>query len=158
MSKEDKARQRRDRYESHGGHSGGVKTKEYQSWTDMISRCYNPNVKKYPRYGGRGIKVCERWHLFSNFLADMGPCPPGLTLDRENNDGDYTPENCRWATQVEQQRNRSNNRYLTLNGESHCLKEWSELRNIPWKCLDHRKRSGWSDERALTTPSRKVTA
>lgn len=81
----------------------------YSCWAAMLSRCYDRNQRSYRNYGGRGIKVCKRWLKFENFLADMGPRPSGLTLDRINNDGNYKPSNCRWATWSEQVKNR---RYL----------------------------------------------
>ena len=81
-------------------------TKTYKRWIAMKQRCYNPNHNAYNNYGGRGIKICERWlNSFSNFFADMGERPNGMTLDRINNDGDYTPRNCRYATPKEQIKN-----------------------------------------------------
>ena len=86
---------------------GGTHTSEYTSWKHMKSRCNNPRYPRFADWGGRGIKVCDRWiHSFSNFIADMGPKPtPSHTIDRKNNDGNYTPDNCRWATKKEQQAN-----------------------------------------------------
>ncbi len=78
----------------------------YNIWCTMHSRCSNPKSPKYPYYGGRGIKVCERWAAFENFIADMGDRPEGMTLDRKNVDGDYEPSNCRWVTTAVQRRNR----------------------------------------------------
>ncbi len=80
-------------------------SREYSSWGAMFQRCVNPNNPAYPRYGGRGISICKRWHKYENFLADMGRCPLGKSIDRINNDGNYDPHNCRWATATEQARN-----------------------------------------------------
>ena len=74
----------------------------YASWDNMIQRCTNPKKERYKNYGGRGIKICEEWFTFKNFLTDMGPRPSGKTLDRKNNSGNYTKNNCRWATSAEQ--------------------------------------------------------
>jgi len=102
------------------------RTPTHQCWSDLKQRCYNTNCKKYPIYGGRGIKVCDRWlESFSNFLEDMGEKPKGFTLDRVDNNGDYSKENCRWATPKEQALNRRTNRLITFNGQTKTITEWA---------------------------------
>lgn len=130
------------------------RTPTRRSWDSMIARCYNPGNDNYARYGGRGIKVCDRWrHSFESFLADMGEKPIGKTLDRIENDGDYTPSNCRWATPFEQGQNKRNNRRCEWQGLSLTLSQWSERTGIPAEVLRQRiRRDGWPVGEALTTP------
>ena len=107
---------RADNRNKHRTH-GLRKTPEYNIWNLMRNRCLNPNATSYKHYGGRGISLCERWLKFENFYADMGPRPLGLTLDRINVDGDYEPGNCRWATWIEQCRNKRKRKPKT-----HCIR------------------------------------
>jgi hypothetical protein len=116
------------------------------SWDAMLKRCIHK-----PEYAGRGIKVCERWQTFENFLTDMGERPPRTTLDRyPNQSGDYEPGNCRWATAKQQARNTKQNRMLTFDGKSLSVSEWAELRGMSVYTLFARLQRGWSIERALT--------
>lgn len=126
---------------------------EYSIWTDMKTRCYNRNSNRYKRYGARGIKVCDRWLVFANFLTDMGPRPSGMTLDRINNDRDYSPDNCRWASNHTQIRNSSKARMLTHDGFTMCISEWAERTDMPDYVIERRlNQLKWTVERALTEP------
>jgi hypothetical protein len=140
---------------THGASRGKTRTNkmspEYTTWAAMRQRCLTPTCKKFPRYGGRGIRICDRWQDFAAFLADMGPKPSSKhTVERINNDGDYEPANCRWATNTEQSRNRSSNTILELDGVRRCLAEWVEITGIRLTTIQQRKRAGWSDRDALT--------
>jgi hypothetical protein len=128
--------------------------KTYQSWRDMIRRCTDPKNKNYDRYGGRGIKVCQRWlDSFANFLADMGEAPEGMTLERSDNDVDYSPANCRWASREEQQRNTKTTKFYEFNGISLCVRAWEEKLGLSRGALCHRLQKGWPVEKALSTPN-----
>lgn len=112
---------------------GKIKTKAYGSWREMNARCFNENEEQYKDYGGRGITVCDRWqglNGFNNFYADMGERPKNLLLERIDNNGNYEPSNCRWATRKEQQRNRRNNVWLEVFGERKVLKDWAIYLNV----------------------------
>ena len=132
-------------------------TAEYRAWYNMIVRCTNSKYKNYHRHGGRGIKVCDRWvGSFGAFLEDMGKKPnPSLTLDRIDNDGDYTPENCHWATRKQQSRNSRQNHNVTFQGRTQCLAAWAEETGVKAGVLHKRLKRGWSTERTLTEKTRK---
>ena len=132
---------------------GYAKTTTWSIWMGMKNRCNRPSSQDYHRYGARGIKVCDRWLDFRNFLADMGPRPsPKHSIDRfPNNDGNYEPGNCRWATEREQSLNKSTTLRLTHEGITLTLVEWAEKLDISWDALWGRIYThGWSVERALT--------
>lgn len=134
-------------------HGLTFKVPEYGIWAGMIQRCSNPNVERYPQYGGRGISVCERWKKFEHFYADMGSRPTSQhQIDRIDNDGPYSPDNCRWASRSEQARNQSRKRLLTFNGKTLSMIEWSERLCVPYPLLRSRIHRGWTVERALTEP------
>jgi hypothetical protein len=129
------------------------KTQMYILWKGMRQRCNNPKNPKYPNYGGRGIKICDRWDDFRNYLNDMGERPsPKHSIDRIDNNGDYTPENCRWATNTQQTRNQRSNIKITLNGDSKCLSEWAEINNLSESCVRARIIRGWNPSDAITKP------
>lgn len=131
---------------------GMAASRLYRLWNSMIQRCTNPNNDKYASYGGRGISVCARWTDFAHFYADMGDPPPGMTLDRIENNLGYEPGNCRWATRKVQGNNRRTNVILSFNGEKRTIAEWAEITGLGKSCLIKRLASGWSPEAALSTP------
>lgn len=134
--------------------ANGRRSPTYGVWQEMKRRCSDPKGAHFSRYGGRGIKVCDRWLSFSNFLADMGERPDGTTLDRINNDSNYGPENCRWATRKANSRNRSDNRLLTYGGKTQTLAAWVEATGHSLATLQGRVRMGWADEEIISIPSR----
>ena len=125
----------------------------YSVWSNMRQRCSNPNGKSWTNYGGRGIRVCDEWYDYVAFRswALAGGYAEHLTLDRVNNDGDYEPGNCRWATRAEQSRNRRSNHVFTRNGQTKTLKEWASLSPVPYATVYARViKLEWDIERALT--------
>lgn len=133
------------------GQSGKNDTAEYRAWCLMKGRCNSPEGDDYHRYGALGIKVCERWlNSFENFFADVGPRPsPKYSLDRISCDGDYEPGNVRWATSKTQNRNKSSSRFLTFQGETLTLAEWSERTGVPYKRIQQRLLRGLPMDRVL---------
>jgi hypothetical protein len=138
---------------------GKLGTSSYSSWRGMIRRCTDPTQINYHNYGARGIKVCEQWQGedgYKQFVKDMGHRPSkNVTLDRIDCNGDYTPENCQWATKQEQAVNRRDNRKVRYNGVIKTLKEWAQEAVVPESTFYVRIARKWDIERALTTPARK---
>jgi len=125
----------------------------YRIWAQIHQRCRNKQSQVYNNYGGRGIKVCKRWYKFKNFLADMGPTyKTGLTIERVDNNGDYCPENCCWATRGEQAMNKRTNHLLTYCGKTQPLTVWARELGIPYTTILERIRRGWDTERSLSEP------
>jgi hypothetical protein len=129
-------------------------TPEYNAWVHIRHRCNNPKDRYFAIYGGRGIRVCDRWlgpSGLANFIADMGPRPSKLhSIDRVNNDGNYEPGNCRWATIGEQCRNRRTTRLLTFNGITQCMTDWAAQVGISRQVIFRRLKEGWDVGDALT--------
>lgn len=137
----------------HGYACKGKLSPTWVSWQSMLSRCNNKNAKGFERYGGRGIRVCERWLKFENFLLDMGERQKGKTIDRIDVNGNYEPENCRWASIMEQCNNKRSNRFLLLNGSKITVAEASRKYGINYETLISRiTQRGWSDEKAVIAP------
>ncbi len=140
---------------THGMRPKGPKSRTYNIWQSMRRRCYDQGREDYHHYGGRGITACQRWlgrDGFPNFVADMGEAPDGMTLDRKRNSEGYSPENCRWATQKEQQRNRRSNHLIEFRGKTLTIAGWCDELGMKKWTIVNRLRYGWSIERIFTTP------
>lgn len=124
---------------------GLSKTKAHRIWRKMLERCRNPRASCYHRYGGRGIRVCDRWLEFKAFYEDMGDPPDGFSIDRIDNDGPYSPENCRWATDLEQAANKSTTKKVTRDGRTLTLREWCEELGLPVATIRRRVELGWPE-------------
>jgi hypothetical protein len=135
---------------THGHTVGKKNSPSYSAWANMRNRCGNPGCSNYKNYGGRGINICKRWEKFENFIADMGEKPNGLSLERINNNGNYEPGNCRWATDKEQRRNKRKNRLVEINGASKCLSQWCEELDLKYPNVSARLRRDWTPKQALS--------
>lgn len=140
---------KREQATRHGMHG----STEYVIWHSMLQRCFNPKNTRYANYGGRGITVCDYWrHNFKAWLKDMGPRPPGTSLDRIDNESHYMPGNCRWATPAEQARNQRRTRLISYGGQTQTITDWANQLGCHPMTLHYRLgRGGWTVERALTT-------
>jgi len=126
-------------------------TPTYRSWLGMGQRCNNEKNAKYPRYGGRGIKIVKKWQRFENFLSDMGVAPEGTSIGRVNNDGNYCKKNCRWETPGQQMHNTSLTKFITHNGETLCQSDWAKKLGLAPHTLVARVRRGWTPEAVVST-------
>lgn len=130
------------------GHSG---TRTHNIWRGILKRCETTTCAAYRHYGGRGIKVCDRWHSYENFLSDMGEAPIGASIEREDVDGDYEPSNCTWLHKGLQARNQRRTLRVSLEGETRPLADWCDLKGLRYGLVyDRISRLGWSAERALS--------
>lgn len=130
------------------------RTRQYRIYNAMIDRCYKESTTNYRNYGARGIKVCEQWrHSFQNFWEDMKDgYADHLSLDRIDNNKDYSKENCKWSTRSEQNSNTRRTRIMELDGESKTMREWANTLGVSEKSISWRVRNGWNDHEALRTP------
>jgi hypothetical protein len=135
----------------------GRPSRTYIVWQRMHDRCTKPSSPKFHLYGGRGIKVCERWRDFAAFLADMGEVPDGFTLDRVDNDRGYEPENCRWATRQEQRLNQRGVRRFEWDGRMLSVGELAEVTGVNRNTLVSRLGRGWAVAEAVATPAARAT-
>lgn len=129
---------------------GQSKDRIFRIWTGIRKRCNNPNTRSYSRYGGRGIKICERWNIFENFYEDMKTgYSDDLTIDRINVNGNYEPSNCRWATWTGQARNKTNNRLISIDGTIKTSTEWGEISGTNPATINYRVKKGWGTREAV---------
>ena len=137
-------------------HGYAKKERLYQTWGNMRRRCYDPANKRYAQYGGRGITICPEWDDYAAFRAWAlsAGYRDDLTIDRIDVDGNYCPENCRWATAAEQANNVTRNRLLTYQGKTMTMSEWAKEFGISYGAINHRVQRGWSMERIASTPVR----
>lgn len=124
----------------------------YRIWANIKSRCTNPNHPRYKDYGGRGITLCERWRSFTCFYSDVGDHPIGLTLDRVDNNGGYEPNNVRWVTKADNNRNSRRCVMVELNGTSKPINVWCREFGVPYTTFKQRRSRGWDLVRAVSTP------
>lgn len=138
---------------THGESCGHSQTKEYRAWLRMRQRCHSPKDQNWELYGGRGIKVCKRWmNSYPNFLQDMGRSPAGTSIERKDGNRGYSPKNCRWATNEEQQNNKSTNVRITHNGQTLTATQWERRLELPVGTISRRLYIGWSKIDTLTKP------
>lgn len=143
-----------ERQTTHGQSAKGKPTKAYVAWISMHSRCNNPENTNYEDYGGRGIRVTDSWFDFENFYEDMKEPLPHQTLDRIDVNGDYCPDNCRWADIETQNNNKRNTHWVEMRGLKMSLTQWSRFLGLKEKAVSLRVRRGWTEFEALTTPIR----
>ena len=130
---------------------GKSKSHTYSIWKGIRKRCLNKKEPSFTNYGGRGISICKRWNKYENFLADMSEAPPGMTIERKNNDGNYEPNNCIWADKITQMNNMRTNIFIKFKGETMTLKQWSRKLGISYHRLYQRiYRLSWTIKKTFT--------
>jgi hypothetical protein len=145
------------RSQTHGATKGRTIIPEYESYSKMKSRCFDTQCRSYPRYGGRGITVCDRWlgkDGFANFLSDLGPMPAGYSIERKDVNGNYCPENCCWIPHASQVHNRGITVYLTADNRTMRIDQWSVETGIAYGTILSRIKRGWSEHDAVMRPVR----
>ena len=131
---------------------GMSRSRTYITWSNMMNRCTRTANNRFKDYGGRGIKVCDRWLEFLNFYKDMGDRARGYSIERINNDGDYCPENCRWIPMADQQRNTRTTKHITFRGETRCIADWARELGLTEAALRYRLASqAWTFDTAMST-------